>query len=722
LRKAEQRLFEEQQALDGDGAKVAAARDKMGREIITGETRQAGDVKNLFDFRDADEQSLSQNEQDRLRAFRQSAKNQGARAEAIRIVLPELGRDGSRTDARGENALEFVRNFERLTGRKVTFFRADPSNNLAGGVVQSMPDQIWINADANRGLFALLGHEWGHTVQHSQPEIWKRLQSFILSHADDVRAQAKKLKSPEYQKPKTLTVELTNNMIGDAFADPEFWKTLEAKDKSLFEKILAAVAQWFHELADKVGNSEWGTQVFTNQLREMHEGLATFILDSATSPDARLDSVNDLELSASTMREPGPVSTLTVEHLLLTHDTAAVAVNLNFAASAGTITTENWFHGHYPEVDILADVAGNNSLTVRGYGELNYRAAASFSGGLVVAGGYLNLADAGSFANVDTVRLGAEGGITSSLELYGVDNTGPTPVTVNRLKDDAHIVATGYSELNLESDSAGATATTEKVGDIVVTGSHSNFPLAVQVGDLDTHSAASAAGWEVASLSFDASASNSGIFLAAFGEGNIITINGGPILLENGNYLSVIQQSGGRVITHGIGIAEGSSASFHLQGQIEGNLDLQGGGFSISGTESSIVGNLTMGMGLGISLALPTLSNDAPFGMFAVSEVPPMLFIDGDLTLGGTFYIAQTGAFETGSWLVFQYSGDFSALGWTINGLDGDYTLTVDEMSRSVYVNAVPEPSTYALLLIGAVMLALGFRRRGKGNLPTVSI
>lgn len=416
--------------------------------------------------------------------------------------------------------------------------------------------------------------------------------------------------------------------------------------------------------------------------------------------------------------EPGPVATLALEHLLLTHHTAAVAVNLDFGSSAGTITTENWFHNRFPEVDVLADISGTNSLTIRGYGELNYRAAASFSGELIVEGGYLNLADAGSFANVDTVRLGAEGGIISSLELYGVDNTGPTPVTVDRLKDDARVIAAGNSEMSLESDSAGTTPTTEKVGEIVVTGTRSNFSLMVQAGDLDTHSAASAAGWEVGSISFDGSASGSGVYLSAFGAGNTITINGGPIMLENGNYLAVSQGNGGRVITQGIGIAEGSSASFLLQGQIDGDIDLQGGGFSFSQTESSIVGNLTLGTGLNTSLALPTLSDDAPFGMFAASEARPMLFIDGDLTLGGTFHVAQTGAFETGSWLVFQYSGAFTALDFTVYGMDGDYTLTVDEMTRGVYVNAVPEPSTYAMLIIGGCVLAFGFLRRRKRILP----
>lgn len=415
--------------------------------------------------------------------------------------------------------------------------------------------------------------------------------------------------------------------------------------------------------------------------------------------------------------EPGPVATLSLEHLLLTHDTAAVAVNLDFGASAGTITTENWFLNRYPEVDVVGDIAGTNSLTVRGYGELNYRAAASFSGELVVAGGYLNLADAGSFANVDTVRLGVPGEILSSLELYGVDNTGSSPVTVNRLKDDVQIVAQGQSELSLESDADGVTATTEKIGSIVVSGPRSSFSLVVQAGDLDTHSAASAASWEVGSVSFDGSASGASIALAAYGEGNTIKINGGPILLENGNVLTITQQDGGRVITQGIGLAAGSTSSLYLSGGVEGDVDLQGGYFGVADGGASILGNLTLGEGANTTLWFPAQADENSRSLFSSLETP-LLFIDGDLVLGGAIYLAQNGGFQTGSWLAFQYTGDFTALDWTIYGMDGEYTLTVDEATHSVYINAVPEPSTYLLIALGGAALAFGFsRRRGLSDL-----
>ena len=403
--------------------------------------------------------------------------------------------------------------------------------------------------------------------------------------------------------------------------------------------------------------------------------------------------------------EPGPLATLAVEHILVTHDSAAIAVNLDFEAVDGTITTENWDLNRYPEVDVLGDIAGTKSLTVRGYGELNYRAAASFSGELVVAGGYLNLADSGSFANVETIEIGTPGESFSSLELYGVDNTGATPVVVNRLNDNVHIIVQGESELSLESDTTGVTPTTEKIGAITVTGTGTAFSLMVQAGDLNTHSAASAAGWEVASLAFDAAAESSSIALEAYGDGNTIKVNGGPIMLENGNILMITQHSGGRVITQGIGIAADSFASLYIGGRVEGNVDLQGGYFFVVEPDSAVSGNLTLGEGSQMTLWLSPLADDASASPFASLE-SPILFVDGDLTLGGALYVAQNGGFQTGSWLAFRYTGDFVDLGWTINGMDGDYTLTVDELSHSVYLNAVPEPSTFLLIALGLFVLA----------------
>lgn len=280
-------------------------RDKTGRQIITGEFSQAGDVRNVFSFQAVQDHNLSRDDQADLAKFRESIRREGGNPDQYHIVEPVLQAYGGQ-DATGEAGRAFLDGFEKLTGRRVSFFRAGEGSDLAGGVVHGLPGRIWINADANRNLFALVGHEWGESIKAGQPEMWSRLQPFILSHAEDARKQADALRNRRYSDRETLDAELTNNMIGDAFADPEFWKTLATKDKGLFERILEAIKQWFASLSEKAANSEWGTQEFTNRLREMHEGLAEFVRESAASEDQttaaegiaaatmRLDSSNEI--------------------------------------------------------------------------------------------------------------------------------------------------------------------------------------------------------------------------------------------------------------------------------------------------------------------------------------------------------------------------------------------------------------------------------------------
>lgn len=399
---------------------------------------------------------------------------------------------------------------------------------------------------------------------------------------------------------------------------------------------------------------------------------------------------------------PGVPRTLALEHLLLTHDSAAVAVNLNFGANAGTITTENWDINNYPEVDVVADIGGTNSLTVRGYGELNYRAAASFSGTLAVKGGYLNLADAGSFVHVETIQLGTPGAY-SSLELYGLDGD----TAVNRLNDTVEVRAEGNSSLSLESDASGAAPVTETIGSIVVSGTGAGFGLYVSAGDLDTHTAASAAGWEVGSVAFDPSAASSQIFLGASGTGNAITIQA-PVVLENGNSISFDLNGGGKIFLSEVSLADNSWSGVRLSsyeggGTLESDLLLAGGFLSLyaeTGGLLSMKGDLTMGEML-----------DTTIFLGQPNALDPILALEGDLTLAGNLNIWQNGGFTEGTWLLFTYTGNFENLGWSVTGGSGLYQIEVDELNQSVYLHGVPEPGSAALIALGLGSLFLKRRR-----------
>ncbi|MFA7234893.1 MAG: hypothetical protein WC076_12370, partial [Terrimicrobiaceae bacterium] len=90
----------------------------------------------------------------------------------------------------------------------------------------------------------------------------------------------------------------------------------------------------------------------------------------------------------------------------------------------------------------------------------------------------------------------------------------------------------------------------------------------------------------------------------------------------------------------------------------------------------------------------------------------PVFSIDGNLTLAGTMRIVQESPFQVGSWLLFEYTGSLTNAGISTIGLDGNYSLTFNEGSHSVYLNAVPKPSTYALLALAGAAAFLIPRRK----------
>jgi hypothetical protein len=90
---------------------------------------------------------------------------------------------------------------------------------------------------------------------------------------------------PSY-KPEQATSEFVANIIGDAFADPEFWATVRQKDFGLFKRMLAAVQEWFDTIMDHV--SEWGTQApdVIKDLQGMRELIASAIEQAQAGPEA----------------------------------------------------------------------------------------------------------------------------------------------------------------------------------------------------------------------------------------------------------------------------------------------------------------------------------------------------------------------------------------------------------------------------------------------------
>ena len=218
-------------------------------------------------------------------------------------------------------------------------------------------------------------------------------------------------------------------------------------------------------------------------------------------------------------------------------------------------------------------------------------------------------------------------------------------------------------------------------------------------------------------------------------EGGSLTKSGsGNLTLTAANtYTGTTAVSAGTLILSGQGSIANSAA---IDLESGGTLDVAGvaGGFSLADGQTlrgsgSVIGDVTLSSGstlsIGNSPGTMTFSDDLTLsgGSMSDFEIDGLTagFFDlaqGDVgsqtvTFGGTLNLLFQAGFNTvGSVQIFDfenYIGSFSAT--NISGLAGGYSATFDELTGTVTVSVIPEPSTWLLVLGGLTMVTV-LRRR----------
>lgn len=208
-------------------------------------------------------------------------RTQGILDTASTLDLAPVNLD--RVDA-GAPLADFIDNFSRLTGTRIQFVKAsDPT--IFGGAVRSDDAQtIYLNADSQRPVASLIGHEYGHTLQYSNPALYKDLRRVVATYTDSYRTRARESAAapiyrtgPATQRVRTQTAELTNNTLGDAFLDPEFWRSVQNENRPLIQKIWTSFNEWVDSLLTRQSQSTWGTPQFATDLTALRRDLAKTI-------------------------------------------------------------------------------------------------------------------------------------------------------------------------------------------------------------------------------------------------------------------------------------------------------------------------------------------------------------------------------------------------------------------------------------------------------------
>jgi hypothetical protein len=221
-------------------------------------------------------------------AINQQLRTQGVLQPDQSLTLQPVALD--RVDA-GAGFADFLEGFQSITGTTVQFVKpSDPT--IFGGAVRSDDARtIFINAESQRPALALIGHEWGHTIQNTDPALYKELRRVVARYTDDYRSRAREAgASPLYQGTRAKTAELTNNTLGDAFLDPEFWNSLRAEDQPMAKRLWENLTNWFNEILARSKGTAWGTEQFATNLSAMRRDLARVARTALRPPTQTLSN------------------------------------------------------------------------------------------------------------------------------------------------------------------------------------------------------------------------------------------------------------------------------------------------------------------------------------------------------------------------------------------------------------------------------------------------
>ena len=203
------------------------------------------------------------------------------RTDQLTIVTPL-----SPTTPSGQAAFDFLQAWQQFTGKQVVFLASasDEPLSFTGVVRKADPNTILLDADGDRNLLALVGHEFTHTLERTNPQLHVAMMEAMRPLVIDWARQEGML---EGYRPEDVSSELVANIVGDSFAHPEFWKSFAQRNPSLFEKLVQAVKEWFARTFAVAAQSEWGTEGFITNLKQMHDIVLSALEQARTAgPEA----------------------------------------------------------------------------------------------------------------------------------------------------------------------------------------------------------------------------------------------------------------------------------------------------------------------------------------------------------------------------------------------------------------------------------------------------
>ena len=144
----------------------------------------------------------------------------------------------------------------KVFGKDLIYFKANvPINGFNTNVLK---DKILISVDSPRPELAVFGHELIHEMRSDAPELHKSLTAELGQYVKDFGDYPRRGTNPSMTE-KDLVGDFIPDVAGDQFIKPEFWKTLQDKNPTLFGKVADYVMRFIQKVQEKL-SSVYGTE------------------------------------------------------------------------------------------------------------------------------------------------------------------------------------------------------------------------------------------------------------------------------------------------------------------------------------------------------------------------------------------------------------------------------------------------------------------------------
>jgi len=161
-------------------------------------------------------------------------------------------------DSKSQPDAALARKIAASLGKEIVFFTARKEGDFFNGaVLSSDPKRIFVNANHDRPLMVVVGHEIGESLKRDLPDVYKKLKAIATQEMvglDRYQARLNWMVKEQGGKQHTLASagdELLNDFIGDSMTERTFWSRLARAVPEAFIEIARTVRRVIDKILGK---------------------------------------------------------------------------------------------------------------------------------------------------------------------------------------------------------------------------------------------------------------------------------------------------------------------------------------------------------------------------------------------------------------------------------------------------------------------------------------